>query len=148
MKATFGAGCFWGVEEAFRKLGDTEVGYSGGDTKHPSYWDVATRLTGHAEVVQITFDEKKISYKEVLKLFWKVHDPTQKNRQGPDVGSEYRSIIFYRNAKQKKEAEESLQEEQKKYDKPIVTEIVPFEEFYHAEEYHQKYLMKRNLKTC
>lgn len=147
----FGAGCFWSVELAFSNMNgviSTLVGYSGGTKKNPNYQEVSTGATGHAEVVQVRYDPKKVSYGELLEKFWKVHDPTQFNRQGPDVGTNYRSAIFYYSDKQKKEAEESLKKEQKKYKKPIATEIVKAKEFYPAESYHQKYLEKRGQKTC
>ncbi len=149
--ATFAAGCFWHVEEAFREIKGvvkTEVGYMGGAMKNPTYEDVCSDETGHAEVLQVEFDEKKVSFKELLKVFWNCHDPTQKNRQGPDVGTQYRSAIFYHSEQQKKDSELSMKEAQKKYDKKIETEIVKAGTFYPAEEYHQKYLMKRGLKTC
>ncbi len=149
--ATFAAGCFWHVEEAFRTLKGvtkTTVGYMGGKMKNPTYEQVCTDETGHAEVCQVEYDEKQISFKELLNAFWKCHNPTQKNRQGPDVGTQYRSAIFYHNEQQKKEAEQSLKEEQKKYEEKIATEIVKAGTFYSAEDYHQKYLMKRGLKTC
>lgn len=149
--ATFGAGCFWHVEEAFRTIKGvlkTEVGYTGGKMKSPTYEDVCTDETGHAEAVQIEFDPKQVSYEDLLKVFWTIHDPTQKNRQGPDVGTQYRSAIFYHTEEQKKIAEKSLKEEQKKYKEKIATEITKATIFYPAEEYHQKYLMKRGLKTC
>ncbi|MEM3154949.1 MAG: peptide-methionine (S)-S-oxide reductase MsrA [Candidatus Woesearchaeota archaeon] len=151
MKATFGAGCFWHVEEAFRGIKGvvkTEVGYMGGTMKNPTYEDVCTGKTGHAEVVQIEFDQKIVSYEKLLEVFWTIHDPTQKNRQGPDVGTQYRSAIFYHTENQKEIAEKSLKEAQKKFTKHIVTEIKKAGTFYRAEEYHQKYLMKRGLKTC
>ena len=149
--ATFAAGCFWHVEEAFRTLKGvtkTAVGYMGGAMKNPTYEQVCTDETGHAEVCQVEYDEKQISFKELLNAFWKCHNPTQKNRQGPDVGTQYRSAIFYHSEQQKKEAQESLKEEQKKYDEKIATEIVKAGTFYPAEDYHQKYLMKKGLKTC
>ena len=149
--ATFAAGCFWHVEEAFRTLKGvkkTTVGYIGGKMKNPTYDAVCSDETGHAEALEVEYDEKQISYKELLKEFWKCHNPTQKNKQGPDVGTQYRSAIFYHNEEQKKEAEQSLKEEQKKYDEKIATEIVKAGTFYPAEDYHQKYLMKRGLKTC
>lgn len=150
-KATFGAGCFWHVEEAFREIKGvikTEVGYMGGKMKSPAYEDVCTDKTGHAEVVQIEFDPKTAPYEKLLEVFWMIHDPTQKNRQGPDVGTQYRSVIFYHSEEQKKVAEKSLKEIQKKYEEKIATEIVPANTFWKAEEYHQKYLMKKGLKTC
>ena len=153
-KATFAAGCFWGVEAEFRQIKgvkSTQVGYSGGNMPHPSYEDVCTDRTGHAEAVEVTYDPKKVSYERLLQVFWENHDPTQMNKQGPDIGSQYRSVIFYHNQKQKKLAEESKQQMQKsaKYkNKKIVTEIVAATEFYRAEEYHQKYLEKRGLSAC
>jgi peptide-methionine (S)-S-oxide reductase len=152
-KATFGAGCFWHVEEAFRQLKgvlSTTVGYSGGTTKNPTYEDVCTDKTGHAEVVEITFDPQKISYNELLKVFWDIHDPTTKNRQGPDVGTQYRSVIFYHSSEQKAMAERSKKdlEQSKKYRKKIVTEITEAPTFYPAEEYHQHYLEKHGLAAC
>lgn len=149
--ATFGAGCFWHVEEEFRTMKgvkETAVGFMGGDLKDPSYKRVCVGDTGHAEVCQIKFDPNVISYEELLKKFWEIHDPTTMNRQGPDIGSQYRSAIFYHSDEQKEAAEKSKAEEQKKLDKEIVTEITEADEFYKAEEYHQKYLMKNNLKTC
>lgn len=148
--ATFAAGCFWGVEAAFKQakgIVKTEVGYTGGKAKNPTYKDVCTDETGHAEAVRIEFDPKKVSYKELLDLFWRIHDPTQMNRQGPDVGTQYRSAIFYQNEKQKKIAIKSRQEEQRKLKKPVVTQIVPASEFYMAEEYHQDYYKKHGM-TC
>ena len=150
-QAAFGAGCFWHVEEAFRTIKGvlkTAVGYMGGTMKNPSYEDVCTDETGHAEVVHLEYDPKIVAYKELLTLFWNMHDPTQKNRQGPDEGTQYRSVIFYYTPEQKKAAQQSQQEEQKKHAKQIVTEIVPANTFYRAEDYHQKYLMKRGQKTC
>lgn len=149
--AIFGAGCFWGVEEAFRTtkgVVSTEVGYSGGSYGKPTYEDVCSDRTGHAEVVKVKYDSSKISYKELLKVFWDIHDPTQVNRQGPDSGSQYRSVIFYFDESQKKEAEKSLKQEQKKYDKAVATKIEKAKEFYRAEEYHQKYVMKTGRKVC
>lgn len=151
MKATFGGGCFWGVEEAFRTLPgviSTTVGYEGGSLRNPSYEDVCTDRTGHAEVVQVEYDPGRITYEQLLDKFWEVHDPTTKNRQGPDVGTQYRSVIFYHSPEQKAAAEASIQREQPKYRRPIVTEIVPTSEFWHAEDYHQQYLAKRGLSHC
>ena len=145
MKATFAAGCFWGVEEKFRKregVLKTQVGYTGGHTKNPTYEEVCSHTTGHAEAVEIDFDPKKISYEQLLEVFWKTHDPTQLNRQGPDVGDSYRSAIFYHSDEQKKAAIKSKEEHQKKLSKKIVTQIVPASLFYRAEEYHQLYLSK------
>ena len=152
-KATFGAGCFWGVEEAFRTLKgviSTSVGYMGGRMKNPTYKDVCTDKTGHAEVVQIEYNPSKISYDKLLDIFWSIHNPTTLNRQGLDFGTQYKSVIFYHNEKQKKKALQSKErlENSGKYKKPIVTEITKASEFYRAEDYHQKYLMKRNLRTC
>jgi peptide-methionine (S)-S-oxide reductase len=150
-KATFGAGCFWGVEAEFRRLAgvtDTAVGYMGGSLKNPSYQDVCTDRTGHAEVVDVTFDPAVISYHDLLNVFWENHDPTTKNRQGPDVGSQYRSAIFFHSPEQEEEAKLSRAEAQKSLKRPIVTEIVPATEFWRAEEYHQQYLEKRGLAHC
>ena len=150
-KATFAAGCFWHVEEDFRKVKgviSTEVGYTGGKMKNPSYDDVCTDETGHAEAVQIGFDPKIISYEKVLDIFWMIHDPTSLNRQWLDIGNHYRSAIFYHNEKQKELAFKSKEKRQKEINKKIVTEIVKAPEFYRAEEYHQKYLMKRGKNTC
>lgn len=151
--AIFGAGCFWGVEEVFRKkagVTKTEVGYSGGTLNNPTYKDVCTDTTGHAEVVRIEFDSDKITYEELLDIFWENHNPTTLNRQGPDVGTQYRSVIFYTNDPQKEKAIKSRDrlEKQKKYKDPIVTEIELTVEFFKAEEYHQQYLEKRGLASC
>ena len=152
-KATFGAGCFWHVEEAFRHLKgviSTTVGYMGGTLKNPTYEDVCTDKTGHAEVVEIIYDPEKISYEELLNVFWDIHDPTTKNRQGPDVGTQYRSVIFYYTLEQKTTAETSKKnlEQSRKYKKKIVTEITKATTFYPAEEYHQQYLAKHGLAAC
>jgi peptide methionine sulfoxide reductase msrA/msrB len=152
-KATFAAGCFWGVEESFRVLTgvvSTKVGYTGGTFENPSYEDVCSGKTGHAEAIEIIFDPDMISYEELLKMFWEIHDPTTLNRQGPDVGSQYRSAIFYHDAKQEAAARASKErlEESGVLKKKIVTEIVPATEFYYAEEYHQQYLKKRGSSTC
>ncbi len=152
--ATFGAGCFWGVEETFlSKEGvlSTQVGYSGGRTKDPTYEDVCWNETGHAEVVQITFDPTAMSYETLLDIFFASHNPTTPNQQGPDIGSQYRSVIFYHSEEQKKQAEERRKKESdsgKWGGKSIVTEIVPFEVFYPAEEYHQQYLRKTGRASC
>jgi len=146
--ATFGAGCFWGVEARYQKVNGvvkTTVGYMGGTTKNPTYKQVCTDKTGHAEVIQILFNPEQISYEKLIEIFWEIHDPTQLNMQGPDKGSQYRSVIFYHNEKQKKLAEESKEKQQKNYNKKIVTEIIPAIEFYPAEEYHQKYLEKQKF---
>lgn len=152
-KATFAAGCFWGVEELFRTIPgviSTTVGYTGGKTENPTYEDVCSNNTGHAEALEITFDPKKISYKELLKIFWDNHNPTTLNRQGPDVGTQYRSAIFYHSLEQKRLAEESKKvlEKSGKYTNKIVTEIVPVQKFYEAEEYHQEYNRKHGIDSC
>ncbi len=152
-QAMFGAGCFWGVEAAFRKVKGvkkTSVGYSGGKISSPSYEQVCTDKTGHAEVVQVDFDPKIVSYEKILEVFWNCHDPTTVNRQGPDIGTQYRSVIFYYSEKQKESATQSKQalEKAKKYKNKIITQILPAEKFYKAEEYHQQYLEKRGLAVC
>ena len=147
-KATFGAGCFWQVEAAFKKLKgvvSTSVGYTGGKVENPSYRNVCSGNTGHLEAVEVTYDPLIISYKELLKVFWKVHDPTSLNRQGPDIGTQYRSAIFFHNKKQQSEALESKKQIQKKYNEKVVTEIMPISKYYKAEEYHQNYLEKQGL---
>jgi len=151
--ATFAAGCFWGIEEAFRKVPgvvDTAVGYSGGRTEHPTYKDVCTDRTGHAEVVQVTFDPSRLTYSQLLDVFWQIHDPTQVNRQGPDFGTQYRTAIFFHSPEQEKAARESKAalEKSGKFRRPIATEITPAGEFYRAEEYHQRYLEKRGAASC
>jgi len=152
-KATFAAGCFWGVEEAFRTLPgvvSTRVGYTGGVTKNPTYEDVCSNTTGHAEAVEVTFDPAKISYEKLLDVFWKIHDPTTVNRQGPDVGSQYRSVIFFHNKAQQTAAIASKDKLNKslKYRGKIVTQILPASTFYPAEEYHQQYLKKQGRSSC
>lgn len=150
-KATFGAGCFWGVEASFQKIKgvtSTTVGYMGGKTKNPTYEKVCTDKTGHAEVVQIIFDPLIISYEKLLEIFWSIHDPTQLNRQGLDIGTQYRSLIFYHSEEQKQLAEKSKQKQLLRHKKEITTEITPVKEFYPAEEYHQKYLEKNRLFSC
>jgi peptide-methionine (S)-S-oxide reductase len=152
-KATFGTGCFWGVEESFRQLpgvAETEVGYLGGRTNNPSYKDVCTDETGHAEVVQVTYDPATISYEQLLDVFWSAHDPTTLNRQGPDVGTQYRSAIFFHSPEQERVARASKEKAQAsgKFRRPVVTEITPASTFYRAEEYHQKYLAKRGVSHC
>jgi peptide-methionine (S)-S-oxide reductase len=150
-KATLGAGCFWGVEATFRRLAgvkDTQVGYMGGKLKDPTYKDVCTDRTGHAEVLEVTFDPDVISYHDVLEVFWDNHNPTTLNRQGPDVGTQYRSAIFYHSPEQEAEAKKSRDAAQARFPRPIVTEIVPATEFWRAEEYHQQYLEKRGLSQC
>ena len=150
MKATFGAGCFWHVEDLLRKtkgVKSTQVGYIGGKLTNPTYEEVCTDTTGHAEAVQVEYDPNEISYDELLKVFWSNHDPTSLNRQGPDIGNQYRSAIFFHDEEQKKIAQKSKDELEKsgKFQKRIVTEIVPAPEFYKAEEYHQKYFQKHGL---
>lgn len=151
--ATFGAGCFWGVEETFRRLPgvtETAVGYMGGVTENPSYQDVCTDTTGHAEVVHVTYDPSQISYEQLLQVFWDNHDPTQKNRQGPDIGTQYRSVIFTHSAEQEAAAKAAIAELErtKRFTKPIATHVEPAGPFWRAEEYHQKYLLKRGLDSC
>lgn len=151
--ATFGAGCFWGVEAAFQKVPgviETAVGYSGGRTVNPSYQDVCTDETGHAEVVQVTFDPTKVNYNELLNVFWEIHDPTQMNRQGPDFGSQYRTAIFFHTPEQEAAAKKSVAvlEASGKFRRPIATEVTSAGPFYRAEEYHQKYLQKRGVASC
>jgi peptide-methionine (S)-S-oxide reductase len=152
-KATFGAGCFWGVEAAFRQVAgvtSTAVGYMGGSLKNPTYRDVCTDQTGHAEVVEVTFDPSQVSYNDLLRVFWECHDPTQFNRQGPDYGKQYRTAIFYHSPEQEAAARAS----QEALDRSgilkgkIVTEITPASEFWRAEEYHQQYLEKRGAASC
>jgi peptide methionine sulfoxide reductase msrA/msrB len=153
VQAAFGAGCFWGVEAAFRAMPgvrETAVGYQGGTLKKPSYEDVCSGRTGHAEVVHVEYDPRKISYDELLDLFWDEHDPTTPNRQGPDVGTQYRSVIFYYTPAQKAAAEASKAklEESGRFKRPVVTQILPAPDFYRAEEYHQRYLEKRGQRSC
>jgi peptide-methionine (S)-S-oxide reductase len=145
-KATFGAGCFWQVEMAFRNLPgviDTAVGYSGGHVANPTYEDVCSGSTGHAEVCEVTYDPEQISYEDLLDVFWSTHDPTQLNRQGPDVGEQYRSAIFFHTPEQGDAAKASKEDLQERSSKQIVTEIAPAGDFWRAEEYHQCYLQKR-----
>ena len=153
-KATFAAGCFWGVEDIFRAIPGVEnviVGYTGGTTQNPSYEQVCTGTTGHAEGVEVTFDEKQVSYEKLLQVFFENHNPTTVNRQGPDVGSQYRSAVFYHDDAQKAAAEKMIAELTKNQafgTKQIVTEIVPAQTFWKAEEYHQEYLKKHGLSSC
>jgi peptide-methionine (S)-S-oxide reductase len=152
-KATFAAGCFWGVEATFRQIPGvtaTRVGYTGGETKNPTYKDVCTDTTGHAEAVEVDYDPEKVSYEDLLNVFWENHDPTQLNRQGPDFGNQYRSAIFYYSPEQEQAAKASKEKLQKsgRFSRPIVTQIVPAVTFYEAEDYHQQYLEKRGLATC
>lgn len=152
-KATFAAGCFWGVEDAFRQVKgvtSTAVGYEGGHTQNPTYKEVCSNTTGHAEAVEVDFDPSKVSYKELLAVFFQSHDPTQLNRQGPDYGTQYRSAIFFHDPKQEAEAREAVDTLGKSgiFKKPIVTQIVPATEFYRGEEYHQKYFEKQGIRAC
>ncbi len=153
-KAIFGAGCFWGVEAIFRQVKgviNTTVGYSGGLTLDPTYEQICSDKTGHAEAVEITYDPTLLSYPELLDIFWQNHNPTTLNRQGPDIGEQYRSVIFYHNETQREEAlafKTILQQTEKFRGRPIVTEITPARAFYKAEEYHQQYLEKRGIHTC
>jgi peptide-methionine (S)-S-oxide reductase len=151
--ATFGAGCFWGVEATFRQIqGVTDVasGYSGGSMPNPTYEDVCSDRTGHAEVVQVTFDPSRVSYERLVDVFFGSHDPTQRDRQGPDVGRQYRSAIFYHGEKQQQlaEAAKAKWNASGRWKRPIVTEISPAAPFWRAEEYHQRYLEKRGLASC
>jgi len=151
--ATFGAGCFWGVEETFRQVPgvlETAVGYMGGTLENPTYEDVCTGQTGHAEVIHVTFDPSQVSYEALLDIFWKNHNPTTPNQQGPDFGTQYRSVIFYHTPEQQKIAEASKEalEASGTWKKPIVTQIVPASTFWIAEDYHQRYLQKRGLGAC
>ena len=151
--ATFGAGCFWGVEAAFRRVPgvlDAVSGYSGGSTQNPSYRDVCTDTTGHAEVVQVTFDPDKVSYEELLDVFWKIHDPSQVNRQGPDFGTQYRTAIFFHSPEQEAIAKRSKQalDASGKFRQPIATEITAAGPFWRAEEYHQRYQEKHGGINC
>lgn len=151
--AIFGAGCFWGVEAAFRQVKgvqDAACGYSGGTVRNPTYEQVCSDATGHAEVVQVRFDPAVVSYGDLLDVFWKMHDPTQVNRQGPDYGSQYRSVVFYTSEAQKKASEQSRAklEQSGRFRQPIATQIQPAGEFWRAEEYHQRYYEKHGLKGC
>jgi peptide-methionine (S)-S-oxide reductase len=151
--ATFGAGCFWGIEAAFRRVPgvlDAAVGYSGGHTQNPSYQEVCRDTTGHAEVVQVMFDPEKVSYDQLLDIFWTIHDPTQVNRQGPDYGAQYRTAIFFHSPEQEAAAKKSKQilEASGKLRRPVATEITPAGAFWRAEEYHQRYLEKRGAASC
>ncbi len=150
-QAIFAAGCFWGVQFYFDQIPGvthTQVGYTGGRTKNPSYEDVCSHTTGHAEAVQVTFDPKQVTYETLLKHFFRLHDPTQLNRQGPDVGDSYRSAIFYFTDEQKQAIEKALKEAQKNWDEPIVTQVAPASEFYLAEDYHQKYAERTGRGMC
>jgi peptide-methionine (S)-S-oxide reductase len=152
-KATFGAGCFWGVEAAFREIPgvvDALSGYEGGTLSNPTYKDVCTDQTGHAEVVQVEFDPSKVSYEQLLDAFFNLHDPTQVNRQGPDYGTQYRTVIFFHSPEQEQVARAAKEKLEKsgRFARPIATQIVPAQTFWRAEEYHQRYLEKRGLKHC
>ncbi len=152
-KASFAAGCFWGVEAAFRQVEgvlETAVGYSGGRLENPTYEDVCSGRTGHAETVQVEYDSSRVSYEQLLDVFWENHDPTTLNRQGPDVGEQYRSAIFFHTPEQEAAATASKAklENSEKYKRPIVTQIQPASKFYRAEEYHQRYLEKHGLAHC
>jgi peptide-methionine (S)-S-oxide reductase len=150
-KATFGAGCFWGVEAAFRQVEGvtaTRVGYAGGTLENPTYEDVCSHTTGHAEVVEVTYDPEQVSYEQLLEVFWRKHDPTQLNRQGWDIGDNYRSVIFFHDDEQKEAALRSKDHEQANWRAPIVTQLEPAQTFYEAEDYHQRYLEKRGRSSC
>ncbi len=152
-KATFGAGCFWGVQAAFDQIPgvlETAVGYEGGTLEKPTYRDVCTDRTGHAEVLEIAFDPARVSYQQLLDTFFSVHNPTQLNRQGPDHGTQYRSVIFYHSPEQQQAAETTIARlaESQKFPRPIMTQVVPAQTFWPAEEYHQKYLEKRGAVSC
>ena len=152
-KATFAAGCFWGVEATFRQVPgviSTRVGYTGGDFSNPTYQDVCSSRTGHAEAVEVEYDPAKLSYDKLLEVFWENHDPTQLNRQGPDTGTQYRSAIFFHTPEQESASKESKAklEKEHRFQKPVVTQIIPAVTFFPAEDYHQQYLEKRGLATC
>jgi peptide-methionine (S)-S-oxide reductase len=149
--ATFGAGCFWGVEAAFRRIDGVEktrVGYAGGPVPNPTYKQVCSDRTGHAEVVEVTYDDAVVPYEQLLSVFWAEHDPTQLNRQGPDVGSQYRSVIFVHDDEQRRAAEASRERVQERLTRPVVTQIEDAPPFWEAEDYHQQYLEKRGLASC
>lgn len=149
--ATFAAGCFWQPEAIFRNtdgVTDTRVGYIGGETERPSYEQVCTGRTGHAEAVEVTYDPAKVSFDQLLDIFWECHDPTQKNRQGPDIGTQYRSAIFVHDDQQREAAQRSRDDQQRRLRATIQTEIQPAQTFWPAEQYHQQYLQKRGLATC
>lgn len=150
-KATFGAGCFWGVEAAFRRadgVTGTKVGYAGGCVERPTYEQVCSDATGHAEVVEVSYDDEKLPYEQLLAIFWAEHDPTQLDRQGPDVGSQYRSVLFVHDAEQRAAAEASRARVQARLSRPVVTQIEDAPPFWEAEDYHQRYLEKRGLASC
>jgi peptide-methionine (S)-S-oxide reductase len=150
-KATFAAGCFWGVEETFRQVSgvkETAVGYTGGTLDRPTYEDVCSGRTGHAEAVEVTYDPQVVSYEDLLETFWSAHDPTTRNRQGPDIGTQYRSAIFFHGPEQEKAARASMTRAESRFPRPIVTEITPASRFWRAEEYHQRYFEKRGGGGC
>jgi peptide-methionine (S)-S-oxide reductase len=152
-KATFGAGCFWGVEAAFQQISgviETAVGYEGGALENPSYKEVCTDKTGHAEVVELTFDPARVKYERLLDAFFSLHDPTQLNRQGPDWGTQYRSVVFFHSPEQEDAARKIIEQmgAEGQFAKPIVTQVVPAQTFWRAEDYHQKYLEKRGALSC
>ena len=150
-KATFAAGCFWGVEAAFRRMEGvlkTRVGYAGGGVENPTYKQVCSDRTGHAEVVEVTYDDELVPYERLLAVFWAEHDPTQVNRQGPDVGSQYRSVIFVHDPEQRAAAEASRARVQERLTRPVATTIEDAPPFWEAEDYHQQYLEKRGLASC
>ena len=150
-KATFGAGCFWGVEAAFRQIEgvtNTRVGYTGGTLDNPTYEDVCSHTTGHAEVVEVTYDPERVSYDDLLQVFWHKHDPTQLNRQGWDIGDQYRSVVFFHDDEQRAAAEASKEREQPRHRRPIVTVVEPAQTFWVAEDYHQQFLEKRGRSSC
>ena len=153
-KATFGAGCFWGIEAGFRKIkgvSDVAVGYAGGEADNPTYEEVCTGTTGHAEVVEVCFDPSQVTFEDLLEVFWKSHDPTTLNRQGPDVGTQYRSVVFFHDDVQRLVAEAAIKalEEEKRFKSPIVTQVVSAAPFWRAEDYHQRYFEKRGIEpTC
>jgi peptide-methionine (S)-S-oxide reductase len=152
-KATFGAGCFWGVESAFREVkgvSDVAVGYMGGALENPSYKDVCTDRTGHAEVVQVDFDPAQVSYEQLVRVFFEIHDPTTLNRQGPDRGTQYRSVIFFHDAEQEAAARKVMEELERSghFPRKIVTQIAPATEFWRGEEYHQRYFEKHGIPSC
>jgi len=150
-KATFAAGCFWGVEAAFRQIAgvlDAQVGYTGGTLSNPTYRDVCNGSTGHAEAVEVTFDPERVTYEDLLDAFWTTHDPTTLNRQGPDVGTQYRSAIYFHTPEQEAAARASKAKAQARFRRPIVTEITPADRFYRAEEYHQRYFEKHGMTAC
>ena len=150
-KATFGAGCFWGVEAAFRQIPGvlaTRVGYTGGNVENPTYELVCSHTTGHAEAVEVTYDPERVSYDDLLDVFWMKHNPTTRNRQGLDIGSQYRSAIFFHDEEQQETATSSKEQQQGRYKRPVVTQIEPAQTFYEAEDYHQQYLEKRGRSSC